>query len=127
MQQLKETILIIKIGRQPLSGVKIMKNVTLSPYQVLWLEFIPVKGIVTKHDQKLLGSPRIVGKSPKTFRKPVGTREAGLAFIESLGCKQLDKHYTCRFFTDKQFGMAKESEGYAIHYTQKQIAESIEI
>lgn len=104
-----------------------MANVTFSPYQILWLEFIPAKGIVTKHDQILLGATRIIGKSPKTYRKPVGTREDGLAFIESLRSKQLDKHYTCRFFTDKQFGMAKESEGYAIHYTQKQIAESIEI
>lgn len=61
-----------------------MANVTLSPYQILWLEFIPAKGIVTKHDQRLLGATRIIGKSPKTYRKPVGTREDGLAFIESL-------------------------------------------
>lgn len=104
-----------------------MTNVTLSPYKVLWIEFIPAKGIVTKHDQKIFGSVRIVGKSPKTYRKHVGTREAGLALIESLRNKKLDKHYTCRFFTDKQFGMAQESEGYAIHYTQKQVAESFEI
>lgn len=52
-------------------------NVTLSPYKVLWIEFIPAKGVVTKHDQKLLGSVRSVGESPKTYRKPVGTREAG--------------------------------------------------
>lgn len=104
-----------------------MANITLSPYKILWIEFIPAKGIVTKHDQKLFGAISVVGKSPKTYRKPVGTREAGLSFIESLRTKKLDKHYTCRFFTDKQFGMAKESEGYAIHYTQKQIAESVEI
>ena len=126
MQQIKKETIIIKTGGNSIiTAIIIMAN--FSPYTLFWIEFFPAKGIVTKHDQRLFGAVSCVRKSPKTYRRPVGTREAGLALIASLRNKKLDKHYTCRFFTDKQFGMAQESEGYAICYTRKQIAESFDI
>lgn len=97
-----------------------------SSYNVFWVEFTPSKGIVTKHDQKVLGTVHPLGKSPKTYRKHVGTKEQGFAFIESVRGK-LDKSYTCRFFTDKQHAMTTATEGYAIHYTEKQLAETISL
>lgn len=94
-------------------------EIKLSPYKLVWVEFFPNKGFVTVHDQRVLGaafpSPRL-----KTYRKPFGNKAAALAFINRFSNK-LDKSYTCLLSTDKQYGMAKESEGYAIPYTKKQL------
>ena len=93
----------------------------LSPYKFIWVEFFPNKGFVTMHDQRVFGAsfptPRL-----KTYRKPFGNKDAALAFINRF-FKKLDKSYTCLLSTDKQYGMAKESEGYAIPYTKKQLEE----
>lgn len=96
-------------------------NITLSPYKVVWVEFFPYKGLVTLHDQKALGafSP---SAHLKTYRKPFPSKEAAISFIRTFS-KKLDKYYTCLISTDKQYGMAKESENYAIPYTEKQKAE----
>lgn len=96
-------------------------EIKLSPYKLIWVEFIPNKGYVTMHDQRAFEAsfptPRL-----KTYRKPFGSKDAALAFINRFS-KKLDKCYTCLLSTDKQYGMAKESEGYAIPYTQKQLKE----
>lgn len=93
-------------------------EITLSPYKGVWVEFFPNKGFVTLHDQNALGafSPT---KRLKTYRKPFLSKEVALSFIHSFS-KKLDKCYTCLIATDKQYGMAKESENYAIPYTKKQ-------
>lgn len=94
-------------------------EIKLSPYKLIWVEFIPNKGYVTMHDQRAFGAsfptPRL-----KTYRKPFGSKVEALSFINYFS-KKLDKYYTCLLSTDKQYGMAKESEGYAIPYTQKQL------
>lgn len=96
-------------------------DITLSPYKGVWVEFFPNKGFVTLHDQKALGaffpSARL-----KTYRKPFLTKESALSFIRTFS-KKLDKCYTCLISTDKQWSMAKESEDYAIPYTEKQKAD----
>ena len=96
-------------------------DIKLSPYKIVWVELFPNKGFVTVHDQRVFGSayptPRL-----KTYRKVFGNKAAALAFINRFS-KKLNKSYTCLLSTDKQFGMAKESEGYAIPYTKKQLKE----
>lgn len=37
--------------------------------------------------------------------------------------KRLDKNYRCYISSDKQFGMAREENGYKIPYTEKQLKE----
>ena len=96
-------------------------EVKLSPYKLVWVEFIPSKGSVTIHDQKAFGAS-FPWSRLKTYRKPFASKERAVSFIISFN-KKLDKSYTCLISTDKQYGMAKESEGYKIHYTQKQLNE----
>ena len=94
------------------------EEITLSPYKGVWVEFFPSKGFVTLHDQKALGA-FFPSQRLKTYRKPFPSKDSALSFIR-LFCKKLDKCYTCLISTDKQYSMAKESENYAIPYTQKQ-------
>lgn len=96
-------------------------NITLSPYQIVWVEFFPNKGFVTAHDQKALGAFYTITRL-KTFRRPFPSKASALSFIHAFS-KKLDKCYTCLISTDKQYGMAKESENYAIPYTEKQKTE----
>ena len=103
-------------------------NIALSPYHVHWIEFVPTKGIVTKHDRKILGGGYlpIEQKGAKQCFVHMGSKENALAYIDTLRGKKLSKHYTCYIFTDKQFGMAKvEHCIVTIPYTKKQIAEAI--
>lgn len=96
-------------------------DINLSPYKLVWVEFFPNKGFVTVHDQRVFGAsfptPRL-----KTYRKPFASKERAVEFLISFR-KYIDKNYTCLISTDKQYSMAKESEGYKIHYTKKQLAE----
>lgn len=66
------------------------------------------------------------GRSPKTYRKHFANKQKALEWLAAFN-KSLDKSYTVRLFTDKQFGMAKQSDGYRIPYTRKQWAETYEI
>lgn len=95
-------------------------NIVFSPYIVTWVEFFPDSGIVTKHDQRLFGAIPLRGKSPKTYRKHFRTKEAARKWLESFDPSRLDKSYTCRYFTDKQFEFTTAADGYKIPYTRKQ-------
>lgn len=98
-------------------------NVVFSPYKITWVEFFPLDGkSVTIHDQKALGAI-FTHKGQKSFRRSFINKTSAKNFLDSF-FKSLDKDYECYFFTDKQFGMAKESDGYAIPYTEKQKQES---
>ena len=44
------------------------KSIKLSPYKVYWVELIPSKGIVTKHDRRLFGEYCIKGKESKHYK-----------------------------------------------------------
>lgn len=98
-----------------------MSNINLSSYKIVWVEFIPSKGYVTKHDQKLLGALDAIDKL-KTFKMCYPSIKAARNFLRNFR-KRLDKNYRCLISTDKQFGMAKEENGYKIPYTEKQLKE----
>lgn len=98
-----------------------MNDINLSRYKIVWVEFIPGKGYVTKHDQKLLGALDAIDKL-KSFKMCYPSKEAAMNFLRNFR-KRLDKNYRCLISTDKQFGMAKEENGYKIPYTEKQLKE----
>ena len=77
-----------------------MNNINLSPYKIVWIEYIPSKGYVTKHDQKLLGALEAIDKL-KTFKMCYPSIKAAMSFISNFR-KKLDKNYRCLISTDKQ-------------------------
>ena len=99
-------------------------NTEFSPYKIYWAEFTPVKGqFVTKHDNKIIsGSSLYLFPRSKRIRRHFASKEKALEFITNID-KKLDKQYMVRLFTDKQFGMAKAENDYAIPYTKKQLDE----
>ena len=92
---------------------------TLSPYKIWWVEFVPDKGCVTRHDRAALGDALLLGKRSPFYRRPFPSKRAAVDFLINFR-KRLDKRYTCYLFTDKQFTMANPETGYAIPYTAKQ-------
>ena len=96
----------------------------LSSYRIYWAEFTPVTGkYVTKKDiAAIKGNAFYVGKYNTNYRQHFPSKEKALEFISNFD-KKLSKRYSVRLFTDKQFGMAKPENGYAIPYTQKQLNE----
>ena len=97
----------------------------LSPYKVYWAEFTPTTGkYVTKKDIATIQgySSRYDGRYNKNFRKHFASKERALEFITTFS-KKLSKRYMVRLFTDKQFGLACQENGYAIPYTKKQMQE----
>ena len=97
---------------------------TTSSYKIYWAEFTPMTGkVVTKHDRKQFGEILCNYIGAKTYRKHFPNKEAALDYIKTFD-KKLDKKYMVRLFTDKQFSMAKQENGYAIPYTKKQLNET---
>ena len=100
-------------------------NITYSPYKHFWIEFTPVSGnfILKKDIITIKGySDRFIGRYNKFYRIPFASKENALEYIRNFN-KKLSKRYMVRLFTDKQFEMAKREEGFAIHYTKKQLNE----
>ena len=102
------------------------KNINLNPYKIVWLEFRPIKGIVTKHDKKIMG---VYSSFKDRFYKFSASKEKAMEFLNDnlmkIDFSKLDKPYECRIFTDKQYSNALESEDYKIHFTAKQESEMI--
>lgn len=112
MQQLQQTI----------KNIDNMATRELSPYKIYWAEFFPTTGrYVTKKDINALGE-YVRGWHFKTYRKWFGSKEKAVQFLTNFN-KKLTKRYKVLLCTDKQFGMTKQEEGYAIHYTKKQLQE----
>lgn len=102
-----------------------MKTKQISPYKIYWAEFTPVTGnFITKKDiASIRGyNDRYIGRYNKYYRQHFASKERALEFINTFN-KKLSKRYIVRLFTDKQFGMAKQENGYAIPYTKKQLNE----
>lgn len=100
------------------------KDIFINPYKIIWVEFFPTKGeYVPRGDRKLLGDTLLLGSKVKTYRKWFVSKEKALMFLENIRGK-LSQQYKCLLSTDKQFGMAKEKDGYVIPYTKKQLAEA---
>lgn len=100
-----------------------MKSIfELSPYEIYWVELVPSEGIVTKHDRRLFGATLLWGIEKKHYKHFLSKREA-LDWLANFNSTRLDKSYECRLFTDKQFGMAKAENNFAIPFTSKQLKE----
>lgn len=97
----------------------------ISPYKVYWAEFTPVTGkYVTKKDIATIRgyNDRFIGRYNKNYRHHFPSKECAIEFINGFN-KKLSKRYMVHLFTDKQFSMAKQENGYAIPYTKKQLEE----
>ena len=98
---------------------------TFNPYKITWIEFRPLKGIVTKADQKKIDS-LYGGTKNKAVFSHFANKDKALQFIESLKSVKLTKQYICTMFTDRQFGLANTINGDTIvKFTSKQIAERV--
>lgn len=100
-------------------------NVRFSAYKIYWAEFTPVTGkYITKKDIATIQghADRYIGRYNTNYFKHFASKERALEFINNFN-KKLSKRYMVRLFTDKQFGMAKQENGYAIPYTKKQMEE----
>lgn len=95
---------------------------TLNPYQITWVEFRATTGIATKADCLKINVTDNRGLNKRAFYRHFPSKEQAIDFLTSFN-KKLDKCYECRLFTDKQFGMRKEEEGYRIPFTENQLNE----
>ena len=94
-----------------------------SSYKIYWAEFTPMSGrVVTKHDRKCFGEILCGYTSTRNYRKHFPSKEEAIEYLKTFD-KKLDKKYMVRLFTDKQFALAKQENGYAIPYTKKQLNE----
>lgn len=99
------------------------KDRIMSPYQITWVEFCPVKGIVTLWDQKRIGGSVMRYKGEKKHYRYFANRREALKWLEEHRYLKLNKRYECRLFTDKQFGMRDRKDDYAVPFTKKQYKE----
>ena len=102
--------------------MKTINNIKLSPYKIYWIELVPSKGIVTKHDRRLFGDIFLRGTEKKHY-KPFCGKQRTLDWLANFDSATLDKSHSCRLFTDKQFGLAKAENDFAIPFTSKQLNE----
>lgn len=104
--------------------MKTKENNNISAYEICWAEFTPVTGqFVTKKDIVAIQGydSRYIGKYNKYFRL-FANKACALEFIHNFN-KKLSKRHIVRLFTDKQFGMARRENNFAIQYTKKQLQE----
>lgn len=95
-----------------------MNDITLSPYKIVWVQFKPKKGYVTRHDQKQFGAMLTIPKINLHY-KWFTSKEEAVKFLTTFR-KPLDKEYTCLICTDKQYGLAEESKDYEVPFTEQQ-------
>lgn len=96
-------------------------NISLSSYRITWVEVRPTSGRkVTIADAHKMGYISIHRNGYGYIH--FSSKERAAAWLEEQKGKTFSKHYEARMFTDKQFGMAKQSEGYAIPFTARQFA-----
>lgn len=100
--------------------MKTINGIKLSPYKIYWVELVPSKGIVTKHDRRLFGDILLRGTEKKHYKHFMNKQRA-LDWLANFDATRLDKSYSCRLFTDKQFAMAKAEDNFAIPFTSKQL------
>lgn len=104
------------------------KNRNLSPYRITWIEYRPINGVATRNDTKklsVISRIRAVDRRTGCLYDHFPTRKKALAHLAALKGVKLTRTYECRLFTDKQFGMRRADNGYAVPFTQKQYNEVI--
>lgn len=100
-------------------------EITFNPYKITWIEFRPVKGIVTKADTKKIDN-LCGGVRNKAIFRHFPNKKRAMQFIESLKGVKLTKQYICTMFTDRQLGLAKTAnDDIIVKFTAKQIAERV--
>lgn len=96
----------------------------LNPYTITWFTMLPIKGIVTKRDAKLIGGIRIgSSRGMAEISQHNANKDLAMGRIEKPRGK-LGKTYQVYVYTDKQFGMRKYGEPVTYILTSKQAAES---
>ena len=91
----------------------------LSAYKITWIEIRPTSGIATKADMKKLGI-RVRDVNGCIYNH-FATKERAQEWLNNLNGLTLGKKYECRFFSDKQFGMA--GFNMQVPFTKKQLNE----
>lgn len=95
-----------------------------SAYKLFWIEYRAVKGRVTKADAKVLSKNGRLASvpviTPDRLYDHFPCREKAEEWVSMIKKEKLVKKYEVRFFTDKQYSLAKKENGYAIPFTSKQ-------
>lgn len=95
----------------------------LTPYTIIWFTMIPLKGIVTKKDAKIIGGMRGIFGRLTEISQHNATKELAISRLEALKGK-LGKPYQVFMYTDKQFGMRHHDQPVTSILTSKQAGES---
>lgn len=91
-----------------------------STYQITWIEVRPITGrTVTAADVRKMRNVCVHRNGFGYAHFP--NKKSALEWLRTE--RKLSKKYEARLFTDKQFGMAKEENGYAIPFTTEQYNE----
>ena len=93
------------------------KSREFSGYSIYWAEIRADKGVVTMSDQRKINIT--AHRNCYALRKHFPSREKALEWIKNFSAK-LDKRYSVRLCTDKQFGLMKDDK---IPFTTKQLSE----
>ena len=100
------------------------ENKEWSAYKLCWVEYRAVEGKVKKTDAKILSkSGQLASVSfytPDRLYDHFPSREKAEEWVSMINKEKLSKKYEVRFFTDKQYSLAKKENGYAIPFTSKQ-------
>jgi len=99
-----------------------MTRIVLNPYRIYWFTMIPLKGIVTKKDARIISGMRNSFSRDSEISVHNGSKEKALQRIEALKGK-LSKPYSCVLYTDKQFGMRDMRKPVSSVLTTKQLSE----
>jgi 2-hydroxy-3-keto-5-methylthiopentenyl-1-phosphate phosphatase len=88
-----------------------------SEYTIYWAEIRAEKGVVTMSDQRKINFHAY--RRCDACRKHFPNKQKALEWVKNFN-QNLDKRYSVRLFTDKQFGMMKDG---VVPFTSKQLEE----
>lgn len=95
----------------------------LSAYRITWIEIRPTSGRkVTIADSRRMGRIITIDRNGYAYVH-FPSRENAMAWVAAQKTKKFSKAYEARLFSDKQFGLRKESDGYRVPFTTKQLNE----
>lgn len=120
MELIQKYVHLYKFNNKNISQ---MNNRELNAYQITWAILEPVKGIITKKDQRFGFSKNRDNSSLIAFG---ATGEAAETKVKSLAGK-LSKEYNVFYITDKQFGMTSNVKSFKDVATTKQLSEMFQI
>lgn len=101
-------------------------NNSLNKYKVVWVEFRALRGIVNKHDIRVIDSSfaaRTRRDITGRYFLPFGSLESAEKYLKQLEPERLSKQYEVRYCYDVQFSRAHVdpvTHVVNIKYTRKQ-------